>query len=109
MLWKIKALRWFPLLHRFMWSMAAFRYAWKHHNIRKWWGSGYVPWLRENSAFSVGDYQYIKGVCSDPIHPKLAPLPNGLEPFMLKKTCVDADGNVRYFDVVPEGYERWGN
>jgi len=93
---------WFPLLRRFLWAWSAFKYAWKHVHPTRHWADGYAVWLCDNQPFKVGDFNYIKG---DKPYPK-SMLPNGIEPFMLKKRCVDMEGNVRFFDVIPEGYER---
>lgn len=99
---QFKRFMWFPLLRRFLWSWSAFKYAWKNPHPTNHWSEGYVPWLRENLEFKVGDFNYVKG---DKHYPT-GLLPNGIEPFMLKKLCRGPNGEVRYFDVVPDGYER---
>ena len=100
--YQFRRFMWFPLLRRFLWSWSAFKYAWNNVHPSNHWTGGYYPWLRDNLEFKVGDFNYIKGNES---YPK-GILPNGIEPFMLKKLCTDKEGRVRYFDVVPEGYER---
>lgn len=97
---QFKRFMWFPLLRRFLWSWSAFKYAWKNIHSENYWTGGYYPWLRDNLEFKVGDFDYINGRKSTPKNV----LPNGIEPFMLKKRCKDKDGNVRYFSVVPDGY-----
>lgn len=88
------------MLKRFLYALSCFRYAWSnYHPIRK------VPvtfenWMAQVTPFAVGDYGYIKG--REPMVGKV--LPDGIEPYMLKKRCVNAEGDVRYFDVVPQGW-----
>lgn len=94
---------WFPLLRRFLWAWSAFCYAWKNVHPTKHWTGGFSPWVQANLSFKVGDFDYIKGGEGF----KNAPLPNGLEPFMLKKRCIGPNGEVRFFDVIPQGWRHF--
>ena len=94
---------WFPLLRRFLWAFSAFKYAWRNIHPTNHWASGYHVWVNHtNMDFKVGDFDYIRG--REPMKGKV--LPYGLEPFMLKKRCINANGDVRFFDAVPSGWNQ---
>jgi len=94
---------WFPLLRRFLWAWSAFLYAWQNPHPWRHWSDGYYTWIRKNNLFVIGDYALLRG----PMHREHGFAdPNGIEPFILKKLCVNDKGDVRYFDVVPEGWEK---
>lgn len=91
------------MFDRFKTALSAFRHVWKHYNPETPWTKTFNVWMRDSQEFKIGDFQFIDG---KPYRDTGRVMPNGLEPFMLKKLCRGPNGDVRYFDVVPEGYER---
>ena len=90
-------------------AVSAFRHVWKHYNPKTPWTDTFYAWQIHENGFKIGDFDYIKGrTYKRPewdIWGEKNVLPNGIEPFMLKKHVVDKEGRARYFNVIPEGYD----
>jgi hypothetical protein len=94
---QFKRFMWFPLFRRFLYACSAFKYAWNNLHPTINWSYGYYGWQRNTMPFHI--------VGLDALRKKEQGV--GIEPFMLKKHCVNSEGETRYFDVVPEGWVQY--
>jgi hypothetical protein len=97
------------MLKRFLYAVECFFYAWRNYHPKREIPVTFENWLAQITPFAIGDYDYIKGREStiDRVFPpgiESHMLPKGLDPYMLKKRCVNKEGDVRYFEVVPHGW-----
>ena len=81
------------MFKRLMSAIRAFRFEWKHYSENTEWAQRFDLWKKEESAFKI-------------THEVFHPLPNGERvraPVNLKHRCTDSEGNVRFFNDVPDG------
>ena len=81
------------MLKRLMSAIRAFCFEWKHYNKSSDWTQRFDLWKKNENSFKI-------------THEVFYPLPNGERvhaPVSLKQRCVDTEGNVRFFDDVPNG------
>lgn len=81
------------MLKRLMSAFRAFCFEWKHYNKSSDWSHRFDLYKKNENAFKI-------------THEVFHPLPDGERvhaPVNLKQRCVDANGNVRFFNNVPEG------
>lgn len=88
------------MIKRFLYALECFFYAWRNYHPKREVPITFESWMAKVTPFAVGDYSYING--REPTKGKV--LPDGIEPFMMKKRCINEDGAIRYFDVVPIGW-----
>ena len=79
------------MFKRLMSAIRAFRFEWKHYSENTEWAQRFDLWKKEENAFKITHEVFTR-------HPD----DNIVEaPVKLKHRCVDAEGNVRFFDDVP--------
>jgi hypothetical protein len=88
-------------IKRFLYAFKCFKYAWRdYHPKRSWYGT-YEHWILEDKSFRIETFDSMrrrsKGVSSIFYNPE--------DYSLLSKRCIDKDGRVRYFPVVPKGYD----
>lgn len=89
------------IIKRFIYAFKCFKYAWRdYHPKRSWYGT-YEHWNLEVNPFQIETFDSMrrrsKGVSSVFYEPE--------DYSLLLKHCIDKDGRVRYFPVVPKGYD----
>ena len=93
------------MIKRFFHALSVFKYAWDNYHPGRLSEDTFSGWMLADRSFKVGDFDYVKS--NRPNSGKVfGPMPNGIEPFMLKKRCINENGDVRFFEVVPKGWSQ---
>lgn len=100
------------MFKRLLYALQAFKFAWKEYNDQREWDGSFINWKMNKAAFKIMSLADLHSKTVERInHIDLAGRPDlyanmGHEiNYVLRKRCVDKDGNVRFFEVVPGDYE----
>jgi len=81
------------MLKRLMSAVRAFRFEWRHYSDNTDWSQRFDLWKKDDNAFKITHEVFTR-------HPDDTVVQ---APVNLKRRCVDANGNVRFFDDIPNG------
>ena len=83
------------MIKRFIYAFKCFKYAWQDYRPHQKPMRSFENWMLANESFLVGTYFEFKKESNNKL----------FDSKLLSKRCISEDGRVRYFPVVPEGYD----
>lgn len=87
------------MIKRFLYAFKCFKYAWMdYHPKRSWYGT-FENWILEENPFRIKKFDELNNI------DKRIRFDAADNYTLLPKRCIDKDGRVRYFPVVPKGYD----